>query len=184
MIQTIAPAEAALSVGVDLEAEAAVESRLDTALCPWRYIYGYVLSELPAYSSDFHYNFLLSNIIGALSKVTNIPKKQVGDAVLELFPYLRSVEKQQITDYVPFIPNSDTDAMDDASYPQARLYPHFLKRGLITDAQEALDAQLQLAAVCDADIVNVGAYKLCMYCPHNATCPYGKHDQREDEKDG
>ena len=104
-----------------------------------------------------------------------------GEAVLELFPHLRPVEKQQITDYVPSIPNLDTDAMDDASYPQARLYPHFLKRSLIAEAQEALDAQLQVSGVCDADIVNVGAYQLCMYCPHNATCPYGKHDQREDE---
>ena len=165
----------------DAEAEAAVESRLDTVLCPWRYIYGYVLSTLPAFSSDFHYNFLLSNIIGSISKVSNISKKQVGEAVLELFPHLRPVEKQQITDYVPSIPNLDTDAMDDASYPQARLYPHFLKRSLIAEAQEALDAQLQVSGVCDADIVNVGAYQLCMYCPHNATCPYGKHDQREDE---
>ena len=181
MIQAIEPTEAALSVGVDLEAEAAVESRLDTVLCPWRYIYGYVLSTLPAYSSDFHYNFLLSNVIGAISKVSNISKKQVGEAVLELFPHLRPVEKQQITDYVPSIPNLDTDAMDDASYPQARLYPHFLKRSLIAEAQEALDAQLQVSGVCDADIVTVGAYQLCMYCPHNATCPYGKHDQREDE---
>jgi hypothetical protein len=181
MIQAIEPTEAALSVGVDLEAEAAVESRLDTVLCPWRYIYGYVLSTLPAYSSDFHYNFLLSNIIGSISKVSNISKKQVGEAVLELFPHLRPVEKQQITDYVPSIPNLDTDAMDDASYPQPRLYPHFLKRSLIAEAQEALDAQLQVSGVCDADIVNVGAYQLCMYCPHNATCPYGKHDQREDE---
>ena len=157
MIQAIEPTEAVLSVGVDLEAEAAVESRLDTVLCPWRYIYGYVLSTLPAYSSDFHYNFLLSNIIGSISKVSNISKKQVGEAVLELFPHLRPVEKQQITDYVPSIPNLDTDAMDDASYPQARLYPHFLKRSLIAEAQEALDAQLQVSGVCDADIVNVGA---------------------------
>ena len=179
MVKAIEAADCENQFNVDLSLDAALESRLDMVLCPWRYIYSYVLSELPSYSSSFHCNFVLSNLIGAIIQVSGFSKNRVCDEVLELFPYLRSIEKQQIKDYVPNLKDSDSDPFDDASYPRARLYPHFLTRKMLHEAETALEEQLQKSGVCVADLTNVGLYRMCMFCPFNATCPHGKHDPRE-----
>lgn len=176
-VRTIKAEDKTISMQVDLQKESAVEAKMDVSLCPWRYIYGYVLSENPAYSSDFHYGFVLSNLIGALVKVSGMSKKTVGDMVLDLFPYLRDVEKQQIMDHVYPAGDDDADIMDDASYPQARLLVHFLQKRIRAKAEEVLGQQMQEAALYEADLEAEKKYDQCMYCPYSTACPRAEHDR-------
>lgn len=169
-----------VSMQVNLEQESAIEAKMDVVMCPWRYIYGYVLSERPVYSSDFHYGFALSNLIGAIAAVSSMPKQAAGDAVLGLFPYLRDVEKQQIMDHVPSIINEDEDIMDDASYPQARLLVHFLQRRIKEKAEERLGKQMQDEAVYAAVLNTAKEYDQCMYCPYSTACPHAEHDSSKE----
>ena len=180
-VRSIQAEEKAISMQIDLQKESAIEAKMDASLCPWRSIYGYVLSENPTYSSDFHYGFVLSNLIGALVKVSGMSKKNIGDMVLGLFPYLRDVEKQQIMDHVPSLGDDDTDIMDDASYPQARLLVHFLQRRIRAKAEDALGQQMQEAALYKADLEAEKKYELCMYCPYSTACPRAEHDPYKED---
>lgn len=180
-VRSIQAEEKAITMQVDLQKESAIEAKMDTSLCPWRSIYGYVLSENPTYSSDFHYGFVLSNLIGALVKVSGMSKKNIGDMVLGLFPYLRDVEKQQIMDHVPSLGDDDTDIMDDASYPQTRLLVHFLQRRIRTKAEDALGQQMQETVLYEADLEAEKKYELCMYCPYSTACPRAEHDPYKED---
>ena len=180
-VRSIQAEEKAISMQVNLQKESAIEAKMDASLCPWRSIYGYVLSENPTYSSDFHYGFVLSNLIGALVKVSGMSKKNVGDMVLALFPYLRDVEKQQIMDHIPSLGDDDTDIMDDASYPQARLLVHFLQRRIRTKAEDALGQQMQESALYEADLEAEKKHELCMYCPYSTACPRAEHDPYKED---
>ena len=175
-VRSINALEKNISMHVDLEKETAVEAKMDVALCPWRYIYGYIFSKQPAFTSDFHYGFVLSNLIGALSAVSATPKQVVGDAVLSLFPYLRDVEKQQIIDHIPSISEEDADILDDASYPQVRLFVHFLQRRIKIAAEDILSQQMQEASLYAADLNAKKDYSLCMFCPYCTICPQAEHD--------
>lgn len=169
---------------VDLSCDSAAEAQLDVSLCPLRYIYSYVLSEFPTYTSDFHYNFVLSNLIGALVGVSGISKNTIGKEVLELFPYLRDVEKRQILDHVPTSRIDKVDILDDISYPQVRLLVHFLNKEIKVKAETRLREQVQRSLCYEADLEANGEYENCMYCPYNAICPHAEHSVSRESSDG
>lgn len=174
-IGTIKESEKKLSMQVDLGRGPVTETKLDLLLCPWRYIYGYVLSEQPVYTSGFHYSFALSNLIGVLVKVSGMSKKAIGEAVLDIFPCLRGIEKQQILDHVPAVKDDAFHTIDEFSYPSARLLVHFLQKNIRAEAEDSLRRQMAESAVYEADLEGDRGRGTCMYCPYSLSCVRAEH---------
>lgn len=142
------------------------EACIDKLLCPWRYIYGYILDEYPSYSNAFHYNFGISALIKSITSVAPISKDDAFRMVMELFPYLREVEKQQIYDYSNMKKNMETTYFDDVIYPKARLNVHFLKENIASYG-------LKLLRIDDEELAateRIPKQELCRYCPHIDYC--------------
>ena len=81
------------------------EARMDYALCPMKYVLGYVVEKYPTYQSDFHMNYALNAFISAiynLMKEQGMKVDEAYDAVVELFPNMRKVEKRQVYDYISY----------------------------------------------------------------------------------
>lgn len=81
------------------------EARMDYALCPMKYVLGYVIEKFPAYQSDFQMNYAINAFISAiynLMKDSGMKVDQVYEAVIALFPNLRKVEKRQVYDYISY----------------------------------------------------------------------------------
>ena len=165
---------------ISLENMLCSEMSLDSALCRWRLIYGYLLRDHPSYRSQFHYSFALSQLIGAVSSVASQSKQTVSREVFALMPYYREIEKQQIEDYAFPYEKTDSDALDDISYPRARLQPHFLNRTVLDKAQ-SLWEEVSKAKKPEGMPIDHGdsiTRQDCMYCPFYDDCP---HAVRSDE---
>lgn len=147
------------------------EIGLDFALCPWRYFYGYICQDYPSYKSEFHYSFVLSRLIGALSSISGISKSVVAEEVLDTFPLFRQIEKQQITDYSGTAFDDLTDTLDDVSYPRIRLLPHFLQRHILNKAIGAIQDKEDGPSIVsvDPDSYNPDPM-ICTYCPFSDDC--------------
>lgn len=81
------------------------EARMDYALCPMKYVLGYVVEKFPTYQSDFQMNYAINAFISAiynLMKDSGMKVDQVYEAVIALFPNLRKVEKRQVYDYISY----------------------------------------------------------------------------------
>lgn len=81
------------------------EARMDYALCPMKYVLGYVVEKYPTYQSDFQMNYAINAFISAiynLMKDSGMKVEQVYEAVIALFPNLRKVEKRQVYDYISY----------------------------------------------------------------------------------
>ncbi len=81
------------------------EARMDYALCPMKYVLGYVVEKYPTYQSDFHMNYALNAFISAiynLMKEQGMKVDEAYDAVVALFPNMRKVEKRQVYDYISY----------------------------------------------------------------------------------
>lgn len=157
------------------------EMEYDVLLCPWKYVYGYMTDNLPAYRSDFHYRFVLSAIISAFSKASGISADSVAEHVLDCFPYLKNVEKRQIRDFrTTSFPIEDSDSIDDASYSGYRLLPHFINKGLIHEAG-------RLVEECNGQSVTVNllseksnGYTVCLYCQYKDDCIHATREADEE----
>lgn len=81
------------------------EAHMDYALCPMKYVLGYVVEKYPTYQSDFQMNYALNALISAmynLMKEQGLRVDEVYDAVVALFPNMRKVEKRQVYDYISY----------------------------------------------------------------------------------
>lgn len=81
------------------------EARMDYALCPMKYILGYVVEKYPTYQSDFQMSYALNAFISAmynLMKEQGVKVDTVYEAVVNLFPNMRKVEKRQVYDYISY----------------------------------------------------------------------------------
>lgn len=81
------------------------EARMDYALCPMKYVLGYVVEKYPTYQSDFQMNYALNAFISAifnLMKEQGMGVDEVYEAVVALFPNMRKVEKRQVYDYISY----------------------------------------------------------------------------------
>lgn len=81
------------------------EARMDYALCPMKYVLGYVVEKYPTYQSDFQMNYALNAFISAifnLMKDQGMKVDEVYKAVVSLFPNMRKVEKRQVYDYISY----------------------------------------------------------------------------------
>ena len=81
------------------------EARMDYALCPMKYVLGYVVEKYPTYQSDFQMKYALNAFISAmynLMKEQGLKVDQAYEAVVSLFPNMRKVEKRQVYDYISY----------------------------------------------------------------------------------
>jgi hypothetical protein len=81
------------------------EARMDYALCPMKYVLGYVVEKYPTYQSDFQMNYALNAFISAifnLMKEQGMKVDEAYEAVVALFPNMRKVEKRQVYDYISY----------------------------------------------------------------------------------
>lgn len=81
------------------------EARMDYALCPMKYVLGYVLGKYPVYQSDFQMNYALNAFISAiynLMKEQGMKVDEAYEAIVALFPNMRKVEKRQVYDYISY----------------------------------------------------------------------------------
>ncbi len=110
------------------------EARMDYALCPMKYVLGYVVEKYPTYQSDFQMNYALNALISAicgLMKEKGIGVDEAYEAVVELFPSMRKVERRQIYDYLSY--DRKEDDMDythrtrcgDRYYTDERIKIHY-----------------------------------------------------------
>lgn len=157
------------------------EMEYDALLCPWKYIYGYLSSEQPSYRTEFHYNFVLSSIIGAFSKATGLSADTVSDNVLECFPYLSAVEKRQIRDYISLsLPDSFSDSLDDVSYSPYRIMPHFLSKDLIANAGQKAEENNGQDMHFNLFNVQSTGYQTCLYCQFKDDCVHAIRERNDD----
>jgi|GEM_PF-6096607 len=178
-VEKIEEAGPIVSLNVDLMDLPAVEAGIDLVKCHWRYLYGYVLSDHPAYRSAFHYSFVLSRLISSFASLNGVNRDEVAEEVIGLFPYLRDVEIQSVIDHVGRVGDEGFDSIDNISYPNSRLPIHFLtdriaKKGL-DDYNDLLDESMMV----EMDFSIKGDYQTCMYCPFTDDCPHAEHHKGE-----
>ena len=137
---------------------------LDYGLCKYRYLYSYLLNYLPEFSSDFHYSFLLTNMIKAISHETNKTKEEVENELFQLFPFFRNVEMHQASDYAYGVANKEPETFDGAQYPNSRLYIHYLTNEIMNMAEKLSEDE--------TSVKEKDKYKKCIYCPYASVCIY------------
>ena len=81
----------------------AMEARMDYAICPMKYALGYILEKAPVFQSEFHNNYVINGLIAALfslMKARDLSVDEIYRQTMEMFPFMRNVEKRQIYDYL------------------------------------------------------------------------------------
>lgn len=169
------------------------EAKMAYALCPMKYVLGYVTEKYPSFQSDFQQNYamnaLISSIYGLL-RDKGVTINEVYDNVIELFPQLRKTERRQIRDFIRYDQNDDdlnyenrtqcgdyffTDERIRIQYPNRKVRQLAVKRftelftpdgrkGMnLYEVMEATDREKVFGKKDDAKTA-------CQYCPHIAYC--------------
>lgn len=79
------------------------DAQMDYAVCPLRYLYGYLVDDAPRFRDEFMQRYSISSLIVAISNVLKdkgIPVKEVYKNVMELFPSVKGSSKREIYDYI------------------------------------------------------------------------------------
>ncbi len=139
------------------------EVKMDWMLCDRRYEYSYVLNYLPTYTSEFHYSFLLSNLIGAITSVSELKKDVVANNLFQLFPFLKHIQKRQASDFSNCSALRESYSEDNVEYPSKRLAVHYINKDVLNMAQKLRDEYV------DSGIVNKHDTS-CVYCPYSEIC--------------
>lgn len=169
------------------------EAQMAYALCPMKYVLGYVVEKFPTYQSEFQQNYALNAFISAiynLMKDKGMTVDQVYKNVMELFPGLRKVEKRQVYDYISY--DRREDDMDYGSrtecggyyYTDERLKLHYPNQQvremtigrfgklMTPDGRRGMNLYEVMEATSDEemrgrkDVVRTA----CMFCPHMDYC--------------
>lgn len=169
----------------------AKEARMDYAVCPMRYVYGYVLEQYPSYQTTFLHNYAANGLIAAvyfLMKDTGISIKEIQSQVLSLFPNLRKIEKRQIVDYLMIEAedkNTDlgmTSEYADVAYTDERLKIKFPYKEIREAAKEKYGELLTPTGRKDINLhepTDVGM--ACVFCQHSDYCKNAVF--RQDQED-
>ena len=169
------------------------EAKMDYAVCPMKYVLGYVVEKYPTYSSDFQQNYALNAFISAiynLLKDKGMTVDQVYRNVMSLFPGLRKVEKRQVYDYISYDRRENdmdygnrtecggffyTDERIKLHYPNPQVREMAIGRfgKLMTpdgrkgmNLYEVMEATSEEEMIGRKDVVKT----TCMFCPHIDYC--------------
>ncbi len=162
------------------------EAKMDYALCPLRYLYGYVLQDHPMYDSSFHIQFVASNAIGAFrSLCPDMEPQEIEQAVLSLFPNMTDIEKKQARDYVYSEDLGRFTAYMGHEYTVERYRMDFPNYGLLEAARHAFGVLYtrngRRGLKLDRPTEVKGA---CMYCAHSVYCRRVVHSIDQDDHYG
>ena len=174
----------------DMPTSVSKEAKMDYALCPMKYVLGYVVDYQPSFSSLFHQNYAVNGLIMAILSLMNseeITPEEVYNNVIDLFPALRDAEKGQIRDYI----NPDESNFNDAryqgysslagmEYTEERLKVRFPNKKIRDEAlsaySELLTPQGQngMDLYKKRDYANIPPYMRktppCAFCQHQTYC--------------
>lgn len=169
------------------------EAKMDYAVCPMKYVLGYVVEKYPTYSSDFQQNYALNAFISAiynLMKDKGVTVDQVYRNVMTLFPGLRKVEKRQVYDYISYDRRENdmdygnrtecggffyTDERIKLHYPNSQIRGMAIGRygKLMTpDGRKGMNLYEVMEATNEEEIIGKkDVVKMtCMFCPHIDYC--------------
>lgn len=163
-----------------IEKHIAKEACMDYAVCPMRYIYGYVLEQYPSYQTTFLHNYAATGLIAAiyfLMKDIGLPVKEIQSQVLNLFPNMRKIEKRQIVDYL-MIESEDknfdfgmTSEYADVAYTDERLKIKFPHKETREVAKEKYGELLTSSGRKDINLHEpTDVAKACVFCQHADYC--------------
>ena len=160
------------------------EARMDYAVCPVKYVLGYVLEEFPTFENEFQQNYAINSLIAviySLMKEEGISSDIVYDHVIELFPAMRKAEKRQVYDYLHY-ENSFHDVefkgiseLDSVLYTEERLKVRFPKKEIRDFALEEYVKLMTPDGKKKLDFYNTNLNnklkgEICAFCQHQNYC--------------
>lgn len=146
------------------DADEPLEVKGDHALCKMRYLYSYIFNPLPCFSSEFHYSFVLSNMVAAFATISGEDKNVISEQIRELFPFFRKVERQQATDHARGYRSEDTE-FDGVWYTGNRLDVHYLQTFIKRSAEKNASRSAG-----SGDLPWKVESENCKYCPYTDIC--------------
>lgn len=171
------------------------EARMDYAVCPVKYVLGYVLEEFPTFENEFQQNYAINSLIAAiynLIKEEGISSDIVYNHVIELFPAMRKAEKRQAYDYLHYensfhdIELKGISELDSVLYTEERLKVRFPKKEIRDFALEEYVKLMTPDGKKKLDFYNTNLNnklkgEICAFCQHQNYCRNAlfKVDQEE-----
>lgn len=156
------------------------EARMDYALCPMRYVLGYVLEKYPTWQSEFQTGYALNALISAvyhLMEEEGVSVDQVYEAVVGLFPNMRKVEKRQVYDYIAYDRGeNDLDYEHRTEcggkyYTDERIKIHYPNQAVRTEAISRYGKLYTPDGRKELDLYEtVENQDFCTFCPHVSYC--------------
>lgn len=153
------------------------DMKMEYAVCPMRYLYGFVLDVYPKFSNTFQHSRAIGGLISALTSVMkeeHLSKSEIINEVFALFPNLRNIEKQQIIDYLGMLSPAVAlpDEYAEFEFTAERfnvIYPDKDLRESARLKYSELGSQLARDGINLYEPTDIK--KACMFCPHEAYCP-------------
>ena len=147
------------------------EAKRDYALCPLRFLYGYLLSDHPVFSSKFHMQFVLARVISAVNSLCPEHKDYFTKQIMDLFPNMSLVERRQILDHVRDSKEIGYDTFNGREYTNLRNDLYFPTETIINLANEKFSDLYSNNGRMNLEIVDPPEDRVtCMYCPHGNYC--------------
>lgn len=155
-----------------------IDGEMEYALCPMRYVYGYVLGDNPTYRNDFQQNRALIRFIQILTKLLKgkYSIEEVAEQVFELFPGIRSAEKRQILDdAIQFpLPSQDTEytKFEEKEYTDMRLMLTFPDKDVFKAAEKQFSMLMSQEGRRGISFNRIDKERTrnCLLCPHSEYC--------------
>ena len=154
------------------------EEELEYALCPMRFVYGYILGDSPSYRNDFQQNRAIVRLIQVFNVLLKgrYSVEQIAEKVFELFPGIRKAEMRQMIDdakswNLPYNDGGYTK-FGEKEYTYYRINLKFLDQDVFNAAKRSADMLMGSNGRKNITYQNVGpdGEKNCMFCPHTPYC--------------
>ncbi len=169
------------------------EAKMDYAVCPMKYVLGYIFEKYPTFQSEFNQHYALNALISSiydLMKDEGMTVDEVYKNVMSLFPGLRKVEQRQIYDYISY--DRRENDMDYGSrtecgeyhYTDQRLKIHYpnpdvrsvaierFGKLMTPDGRKGMDLYEMIEATDSEKTYGMeeGVKSVCSFCPHIDYC--------------
>ena len=149
--------------------------KMEYALCPLRHLYSFILDSSPHFTNEFQNVRAMGNLIVVFQKLLKdlYDKETVCNMILDLFPQVREVEKQQVLDYLSVIKthNHLADEYEGYEFTPYRFMISYPDNELLESTIEKYsELGSQLARTGINLFKPTDVKKACMYCPHEAYC--------------